>query len=58
MKFVLRKGSKGKNDFLLVVKFEDSSNYDVEKHEWIPKLDELREIAGILRKLMNEDVII
>lgn len=58
MKFVLRKGSKGKNDFLLIVEFEQASNYDPEKHEWIPKLDELREIAGILRKLMNENVII
>lgn len=58
MKFVLRKGSKGKNDFLLVVEFEESSNYDPENHEWIPKLEELRQIAQIIRKLMNENVVI
>jgi len=32
---------QGKNSPAMVVVFEEASNYDPKKHEWIPKADEM-----------------
>jgi hypothetical protein len=48
MKLEIREGKRG---LLLVVVFEKDTNYDPEKHEWVPRFSELRKIKDILRRI-------
>ena len=49
MKFELRKAKSG--DYLLIVVFEQTTNYTPETHEWVPKFEELEQIQEILKKI-------
>lgn len=51
MKFELRKGSRDKKDLILIVVFEKDTNYDLEKHEWVPRLKEVEAIQTILETI-------
>lgn len=51
----IKRGSRG-NPMMIVV-FEKSSNYDAEKHEWVPKLDEVGLIYRTLKSLAKVEKI-
>jgi hypothetical protein len=36
---------------LMVVAFKEASNYTPEKHEWVPKLDELEFLTQTLKRI-------
>jgi len=55
MKIEIRRGSRG--DPLMIVKFEKASNYDLIKHEWVPKLEELGLIHQTLKAIAGVDKI-
>ncbi len=40
----------------MIVVFEESSNYDPKKHEWVPKLDEVGLICKTLKGLAKKIV--
>jgi hypothetical protein len=55
MKIEIRRGGRG--DGLMVVKFEKASNYDPDKHEWVPKLKEVGLIYQTLKAIAGVDKI-
>jgi len=36
---------------LMIVAFKEASNYSMEKHEWVPKLDELEFLTQTLKRV-------
>ncbi|MDH5793773.1 MAG: hypothetical protein OEZ18_04325 [Candidatus Bathyarchaeota archaeon] len=55
MRIEIRRGSRG--NALMVVIFEQASNYDLEKHEWVPKLEEVGLIYRTLKSLAKLEKI-
>ena len=55
MKIEIKRGSRGNP--LMVVTFEKASNYDPEKHEWVPKLEEVGLIYKTLKSLAKLEEI-
>ena len=55
MRIEIRRGSRGNP--LMIVIFEGSSNYDPEKHEWVPKLEEVGLIYKTLKGLAKKEEI-
>jgi len=55
MRIEIRRGSRG--NALMVVIFEKASNYEPEKHEWVPKLDEVGLIYKTLKGLAKLEEI-
>ena len=56
MKIEVKKGSRGADDLVVVVTFENATNYDMTKHEWVPKLKEVELINLILAKVLGTNV--
>jgi len=55
MRIEIKRGSRGNP--LMVVTFEKASNYDPEKNEWVPKLDEVGLIYKTLKSLAKVEEI-
>ena len=55
MHIEIKRGSRGNP--LMVVTFEKASNYDPEKNEWVPKLDEVGLIYRTLKSLAKLEEI-
>lgn len=55
MRIEIKRGSRGNP--IMVVIFEKTSNYDPEKHEWVPKLDEVGLIYKTLKSLAKKEEI-
>ena len=41
---------------LMIVKFIEASNYAPEKHEWVPKLDELEFLTQTLKRISIKSI--
>ena len=41
-------------DLLVVVTFEKDTNYDPEKHEWVPRLEEVSLINQTLKRITKQ----
>ena len=52
MEVLLVKAKSG--DTLVVVRFSKDSNFDVEKLEWVPRLDELDLIMEAKKKIIDK----
>lgn len=52
MRIELKRGSKG--NLLVMVIFEEASNYNLQKHEWVPKLKEIELINDALEKVVEK----
>ena len=46
----IKPGSRDSKPLMIVV-FKETSNYDPEAHEWVPKLDELEFITQTLKRI-------
>ena len=55
MRIEIKRGSRGNP--LMVVVFEKDSNYDPEKNEWVPKLEEVGLIYKTLKSLAKLEEI-
>jgi hypothetical protein len=51
MEILIRRGTKGNP--IMVVKFVKDSNYDPEKNEWAPRIDEVDMIRDTLNLLLK-----
>ena len=54
MRIEIKTGTKDREPLMVVV-FEEASNYDPEKHEWVPKLKEVALISKTLKLLAKKD---
>jgi len=52
MELFLKKAKSG--DVLVVIRFQKDTNFDVEKLEWVPRLDELELINDAKKAIMSK----
>ena len=55
MRIEIKRGSRGNP--LMVVTFEKASNYDPDKNEWVPKLEEVGLVYKTLKSLAKLEEI-
>ena len=56
MEVLLEKAKSG--DLLVVVRFTKDKNFNVEKLEWVPRLDELELIDAAKRKVIDTKIVL
>jgi hypothetical protein len=54
MRIEIKVGSRDKNPLMVVV-FEKASNYDPDKHEWVPKIEEVALISKTLKLIAQKE---
>ena len=54
MRIEIKTGTKDRSP-IMVVTFEEASNYDPKKHEWVPKISEVVLISKTLKLLTKKE---
>lgn len=54
MRIEIKTGTKDRSP-IMVVTFEKASNYNPEKHEWVPKINEVALISKTLKLLIKKE---
>lgn len=54
MRIEIKTGTKDRNP-IMVVTFEEASNYNPEKNEWVPKISEVALISKTLKLLTKKE---